>query len=77
MRMDVGRLLRERPVAKDVHRRWTRARRELFPERWRIGRLGRNAGAGGRKFNETMAETHLIFTGVVPLYSAVLPSAWP
>jgi putative ABC transport system permease protein len=76
MRMDaLNRLMRERPVASGVHLAVDPAREpELFRTLEKIPAI---AGvtlrrAAVEKFNETMAETMLIFTGVFALFSATL-----
>lgn len=76
MRMDaLNRLLRERPVASAVHLAVDpRRESELFRALERIPAVSgvtlRRAAV--EKFNETMAETMLIFTGVFALFSATL-----
>jgi putative ABC transport system permease protein len=76
MRMDaLSRALRERPVASSVHLA-VDPRRE--PELFRtLEKIPAVSGvtlrrAAVEKFNETMAETMLIFTGVFALFSATL-----
>jgi putative ABC transport system permease protein len=76
MRMDaLNALLRERPVASAVHLAVDPLReRELFRALEKIPAVSgvtlRRAAV--EKFNETMAETMLIFTGVFALFSATL-----
>jgi putative ABC transport system permease protein len=76
MRMDaLNRLLRERPVASAVHLAVDPRREpELFQALEKIPAVSgvtlRRAAV--EKFNETMAETMLIFTGVFALFSATL-----
>jgi len=76
MRMDaLNRLMRERPVANAVHLAVDPLREpELFRELERIPAVSgvtlRRAAV--EKFNQTMAETMLIFTGVFALFSATL-----
>jgi putative ABC transport system permease protein len=76
MRSDaLHRILRERPVASSVHLRVDpRQEPELFAA---LKQLPAVSGitlrrAAVEKFNETMAETMLIFTGVFALFSATL-----
>ena len=76
MRMDaLNRLLRERPVASAVHLAVDPRREpELFRALEKIPALSGVTLRRGtvEKFNETMAETMLIFTGTFALFSATL-----